>query len=468
MGECSALGSHETKMNDDYEWPVPEWGKDAPKIVVKPPGPKSAEIISRDKVHVGPCVSAHVPIVWSEARGAVIRDVDDNVFIDFTSGSVSQNAGHCHPMIVEAISDQARRLINCYDFVHDIRFKLMDKIAELTPGKFPKKVYLCTIGSEAVENSVRLARVYTNRHEIISFHGSFHGRATTVAASLTGDRKYREAWGPLPGGVVFTPFAYCYRCAFGQSYPECNFLCVEHLERVFKTATSDVAGLIVEPVQGAGGYVIPPDGFLQKVKEFCEEHDILFIADEIQTNFGRTGKLFACEHWKLEPDIIDIGKGLSSSIPISAVCAHEDILNKLKAGQQSTTYGSNPLSCAAALASIDVMTKEKLPENASRIGGKILKRLMEMKEDHKLIGDVRGLGLMIGVEMVKNKKTKEPASEESKKLAQKAFEKGVVVYPAGWWAHVFRIAPPLVINEEQAQKGIDIFEEALTEIERER
>jgi 4-aminobutyrate aminotransferase/(S)-3-amino-2-methylpropionate transaminase len=448
------------------DWPIPSWGTKAPLIRTEPPGPKATTILRDNNLLASRSTSPHVPVVWKRGCGAVVEDVDGNVYIDFSSGAVAVNAGHCNPRISSAISRQASTLANCYDWVHDIKTDLIRRIIEMTPGKFQKKVYLCTIGSEAVENSVRLARIYSKAQEIMCFEGSFHGRATTLAATLCADKKYRENWGTVPSGIIVAPFAYCYRCAFDKTYPDCALFCVKHLERVLKTSSTSVAAVIVEPVQGAGGYVFPPSDYFRAVQEFCKAHDLLLIVDEIQSGFGRTGAMFASDYYGIEPDLLVLGKGLSSSLPISAVCGRGEIMDSWEPGQQSSTFGGNPMSCAAAIACIDTIKDERLPENAERVGETMRGMLDDIREEHPLIGDVRGRGCMIGVELVSDKTTKEPATASAKKIAELAMKKGLIVYSAGWWSQTFRIAPPLVITEEQARKGIEIFEECLSIMEK--
>jgi len=434
---------------------------------------KAREVIKEYEKYVCPGTSWHPPVVWDKANGAVVWDIDGNEYIDFTSGILVANAGHCPSKVVEAIKNQAEKLLNCYDHVTAVRAHLQKVLAESTPTDKKtdsiNKVQLATGGSEAVEFAIKLSRKYTGKFEIITMHGGFHGRVGYQVMALTDFFKYRKGFGVAVPGILHTAYANCYRCAFDKKYPSCNLQCAKYLEYVLNyESTDNIAALIVEPIQGAAGYIVPPDEFLIKVKEFCEKYGILFIADEIQSGWGRSGKLFAVEYSGVKPDIMLQAKGLGAGVPISAVVARESIMNSIGHGEHSSTYGGNPLSCASALANIEVIKKERLSERAANIGNYILSRFEEMKNVHRLIGQVRGRGLMIGVELVRDRKTKEPAIEETKKIRQKVYQKGLLMVPAGLWKSVLRIVPPLVITREQVDKGLDIFDEALKEVEKEK
>jgi 4-aminobutyrate aminotransferase len=438
----------------------------APRILHKPPGPKARRILEIDGTMISPSVTKHVPIVWCEGKGAIIKDVDGNLYIDFSSGILVANTGHCHPRVVEAVRTQAGRLLNCYDAPSDVRSKLFEKLKEIMPDGL-NTVLFCSSGAEAIEAGVRLAKRYTNRHEIISFFGGFHGR-THLTASLTSMLHYKRKFGPAAPGIIHAPYPYCYRCPFGLKCPDCGLHCVDYLENVLEfQSVGDVAALVVEPIQGAGGTIVPPDDYFKGLRKFCDEHNILFIDDEVQTSYGRTGKFYAIEHWAVKPDMMCVGKGMASGVPISAVFAPASIMSCWSAGEQSSTFGGNPLSCSAAIATIEVMQEEKLSDNAARVGAHMMRRIKKMEMNHTLIGDVRGKGLTIGVELVKDKTTKKPAVDETTRVALRAFENGLLVYGGGGvYGNVLRITPPLVLTEALADKGLEILNQALTEVER--
>jgi 4-aminobutyrate aminotransferase/(S)-3-amino-2-methylpropionate transaminase len=436
------------------------------------PGPRGKEIMALFNRYKAPSVSEHPPVVWEKANGAVVEDVDGNTYIDFTSGIAITNAGHCPPLVVEAVKEQVEKLINCYDHPTYARAKLQEELAHLCPtdlkGDSINQVQLVTGGSEGVETAIKIARRYTGKYEVITTHGGFHGRASFLSMSLTDDIKYRRGYGPMFPGILHVPYAYCYRCPFELEYPKCKTFCAEQFERCIKyESTGNVAAFIVEPVQGAAGYIFPPDEYLIKVKQFCERHGILMIDDEIQSGFGRTGKFFGIEHTEVKPDIILLGKGIASGLPMTAVVAREGIFSSMIAGDHSTSYGGNPVSCAAALATIEQIRRDHLLDNSERIGKYILDRLLEMKQVHKLIGDVRGRGLMIGVELVKDREKKVPAKEEMRRLRGKVYQRGLLMVPAGVDGSIIRIAPPMVITEEFAADGLEILESAIAEVEAE-
>jgi len=437
------------------------------------PGPKAKKIVEEYEKYACPGISRHPPVVWEKAKGAIVQDIDGNEYIDFTSGIAVANAGHCPSRVVDAIKKQVERLLNCYDHPTVERARLQRTLAEITPtdkkSDSINKIQLATGGSEAIEFAIKVARRHTGKFEIITTHGGFHGRVSYQAMALTAYAKYRKELGVAIPGTLYTPYAYCYRCTFDRSYPDCDIICAKYLEHVLKyESTGNIAAFIVEPIQGAAGYIVPPDEYIVRTKDFCERHNILFIGDEIQSGFGRSGKLFAIEYTGVKPDIMVQGKGIGSGIPLTAIVGRESIMNSLNPGEHSSTYGGNPLSCAGALANIDTIIEDKLPENARELGNYILERFIEMKTRHTLIGDVRGRGLMIGIELVTDIKTKEPAIEEIQKIRQKIYKKGLLMVPAGLQGSVLRIAPPLVINKEQVDKALDIFDEALSEVEKEK
>ncbi len=445
------------------------------RIVAKPPGPKSLEIFEREIQYASPGYSkqfSNLRVVFEEGKGALLRDVDGNVFIDFVAGVVVVNTGHSHPKVIKALTDQARSLINIWDMATPTRYKLYEKISQIVPGDL-KTIQLFSGGSESAEAAMKLAKSYTKRYEIATFHGDFHGKTTGSMGASPSPRMGRIGFGPLLTGFIYAPSGYCYRCAFKMEYPGCGVYCAEYLGQVIELeSTGSLAAVIAEPIPSSGGGVaVYQPEFFKKVKALCEEQGALFIDDEILAGFGRTGKMFAIEHWGVDPDIMVAGKGIASGMPCGAVISREEIMKSPPwsvPGSASTTFGGNPLVVAAALASIEVILEEKLTERARVEGEYMLKRLREMQESHQLIGDVRGKGLLIGVELVKDRATKSPGIEETFLVQRKALEGGLFLGLAGSrkWTNVIRITPPLVITRELIDNGLDILDAALKEAER--
>ncbi|MDI6827639.1 MAG: aspartate aminotransferase family protein [Armatimonadota bacterium] len=432
-----------------------------PNIKTELPGPKAAKFIEMSRRHEPHSMSDQVPAVWRSAHGAVVEDVDGNLFIDFTSGVLVTNVGHCHPKHVQAIQEQAAELMNSYDFVNPWRAQLAKKLVEITSPNLDKAFILST-GAEATEAAIKVARRYTGKYEIIAFHGAFHGR-TYMAMSVGGKQGVKRHFGPMVPGILHAPFCYCYRCVFEQTYPDCNYTCLRYLDHLLETeSTGSVAALITESYQGGAGSIIPPGDYMQRLKKWCEERDIIFILDEVQSSFGRTGKMFAYEHWGIEPNLLCLGKGIGSGVPISALVGESRILDVLEPGSMSSTNGGNPLCSRAALTAIQIIEEEQLADRAADLGKKMLDRLNEMKEKYEIIGDVRGMGLAVGVEIVKDKESKTPDAEMTRRITQEAFKRGLIlIAPIGFYGNVIRIAPPLVIPEDLMIKGLDILEEAL-------
>jgi 4-aminobutyrate aminotransferase / (S)-3-amino-2-methylpropionate transaminase / 5-aminovalerate transaminase len=444
---------------------------EVPRIKTEIPGPKSKAVLELFNKYRPPSLSVHPPLVWEKATGATVEDLDGNVFIDFSSGIAVSNTGHCNPWVVEAIKMQAEKLLNCYDHATSVRAELQKELAEMSPtdlkGDAINKVHLVSGGSEGVDFSIKLSRRFSKKFEIITTHGAFHGRGSIQTMALTDDIKYRKGYGPMPPGILHVPYAYCYRCAFGRTFPGCDILCADYFEHVYEfESTGDIAAFIVEPIQGASGYVLPPDEYLRRVKDFCNKHGIQLIDDEIQAGLGRTGKLFAIEYSGVKPDIMILGKALGGGVPISAIVARQSVIDSMSPGDHSTTYGGNPLSCSAALANIrGIHDNDHILKNALEIGKHMIESLREMQERHPMIGDVRGRGLMIGVELVKDRIKKVPASDEMKTIRQKLYSKGLIMVPAGLWGSVLRVAPPLIITRELADTGLDILDSVLSEVE---
>jgi 4-aminobutyrate aminotransferase len=406
--------------------------------------------------------------VGVEAEGMWVTDVDGNIYLDFGSGIAAVNVGHRHPAVVQAIKEQSDKCdhVNSCDYYTIPQVELAEQLLQVTPGKFKKRVFFGNSGAEAIECGIKVAKWHTKRYYFIGFIGSFHGRTMGSLSFTTTSVSARRYYAPMMPGVVHVPYAYCYRCIFKQKYPECGLYCLDYIENiVFKKIVSpeEVAGILLEPIQGAGGYVVPPDEFLPRLKGICEKNGIMFIDDEVQTGFARTGKMWACEHWKIIPDIMCIAKAMAGGLPVGACITRRDIMDWGPTSHENT-LGGNPIVMAAALAVLKVIIEEKLAENAKNIGEYTMKRLMGMQETHKIIGDVRGKGLMIGVELVKDRKTKAPAVEERDRLIMEAFGRGLLLLGAG--PSSIRLAPPLIITKQQTNIGLEIFEEALKAAEK--
>ncbi len=426
------------------------------------PGPNSKKFIEKSQIYEPGGTSQHAPIVWDSANGVLIKDVDGNTYIDFTSGVLVTNVGHCHPKLVDAVQKAAAKLMNCYNFPTPERVTLAQRLVEITPENLDV-AFMVTTGSDATEAAIRAAKRYTGCYEILSFYGGFHGR-TGGAMSVAGTTGTKKKYGPVMPGSIQAPYAYCYRCPFKAKPETCDFLCVDFLDRVIEAqSTGDLAALIVEPYQGSSGFIVPPDGYLTRLQEWAKDKGILFILDEVQASFGRTGKMFALEWEDLRPNLLCMGKGLGSGVPAAAMMAESRIMKALEAGEMSSTNGGNPLSCAAALAVIDIMEEEKLPENALKVGGYLFERFKNVQKDVDILGDVRGRGLVIGLEFVTDKESKTPSGEIAAEVIRRCCQNGVVMGSVGAYGHILRVAPPLVITMEQAEEAADIIEKVLRE-----
>jgi 4-aminobutyrate aminotransferase len=440
-----------------------------PKIVVSPPGPKAREMVKKDESLVSPSYARFYPLVIDSGKGCIVKDVDGNEFIDFNSGLVCLNVGHSHPKVVAAIKKQCDRFLHYSntDFYYDEVIDLAGKLAEITPGDFNKKVYFGNSGAEAIEAAVKLAKWHSRRQLFIAFISAFHGR-TIGALSFTASKPtQRRYFFPLMPGVTHVPYPYCYRCPFKLTYPECHYWCVDFIDEYVLqkyVPPEDTAAILYEPIQGEGGYVVPPPEYPKRLKKLADKYGLLFIDDEVQAGMGRTGKWFAIEHWDVEPDIICSAKGLASGMPLGAVIAKAKVMDWV-GGSHASTFGGNPLSCAAALAVIDTIKEEKLLENATKQGAYIMKRLEELKARSEIVGDVRGKGLMIGLEIVEDKKSKKPAPEKVKEIMIRSWKRGVAVITCG--TSTIRIAPPLVITRELVDSALDIIEDTVKEVEKE-
>ena len=401
----------------------------------KIPGVKSDAILNQSKLSEPTSMSDQIPVVWDHAEGVWVKDVDDNLYLDFTSGVLVTNIGHSHPDHVKAVAEQAARLMNCYSFPTQERVELSKLLVEVLPENIDK-VFLLTTGSEATEAAIRIAKRYSGKHEILSFSGAFHGR-TYGPMSVAGNMNTRRKFGPSVPGAVIAPYGNCYRCVYDKKFPECDFYCIKMLDRIIEYSSSgDLGTIIAEPYQGSAGFIFPPKGWLKELEKWAGERGLVLIIDEVQASFGRTGKLFAIEWEDINPQMICLGKGLGSGIPASAVGGESKIFDCMSTGEMSSTTGGNPLSSAAALSVLQIMKKENLPENAHVLGEYLLSRLNELLTKYEFVGDVRGLGLVIGIEIVKDKKSKEPEAGLCKKIILRCAELGLMLGKVGMYGNV--------------------------------
>ncbi len=428
------------------------------------------ELLNLRKQHI-PQGPFHVTSAFiREARGAVMIDMDGRELIDFAGGIGVNNVGHCHPRVVAAIKDQVDKYIHtCFHVaMYEPYVRLAEKLNSLAPGDFPKMTMFANSGAEAVENAVKVARYATGRPAVICFENAFHGR-TQLTMSLTSKVKpYKFGFGPFAPEIYRAPFAYCYRCPFGLNYPSCKTACADYLEDFFAghVAAESTAAIIAEPIQGEGGFITPPPEYFPKLQQICQKYGIALIIDEVQTGAGRTGKMFAIDHWGIAPDIITMAKSLGGGLPLSAVIGRKEMMDKPHVGGLGGTYAGNPIACRAGLAVLDVLFEDNLLQKAEILGEKLWKRFQDMKNKYEIIGDVRGKGPMIALELVKDRHTKAPATEETKKLLASCYEKGLVLLSCGHKSNVIRTLMPLVITDEQLEKGLGIFEEALSELKK--
>lgn len=404
-------------------------------------------------------VKAIEPVVIERAKGARIYAEDGKEYIDCFAGIAVVNAGHCNDEVIKAAKDQMEKLIHACTYVYYIKpvADLAEKLAQITPGKL-KKTFFSNSGAEANEAAMRASKQFTGRYEFIALQYSFHGR-TVGTLSITGNMGRKRNGGPYLPGTTFSPAPYCYRCSFGLSYPNCDLRCAKFLEDVIRFNTSgSVAAFFAEPVMGEGGIIVPPPEYFKEVKAILDKYGIVFIADEVQSGFGRTGKMFAIEHYGVEPDGMTLAKGIADGFPLGAFIAKEELANAFKPGDHLSTFGGNPVSCAAALANIEFMLRENLPKQAEDKGNWFLDKLLELKDMFKIIGDVRGKGLMIGIELVREGKI--PAPEEAESLRRLCRERGLLVGVGGVNGNVIRIQPPLVISKSELESAFDILKES--------
>ena len=437
-----------------------------PKVVVPPPGPKSTEMHERAARYMKG-YSSQVrlfPVVFESGHGVTLTDVDGNTYIDFSSGIYVTGLGHCHPKVTEALQKAAGELMNAHDFTTPIKMQLLEKVAEIAMGEGDNKLsgmQLYDSGTTAVEAGLRVMRAATGKFEFISFHRDFHGK-TMGAVGLA---RLDVSQGLRAPGFFLVPRANCYRCEFRQRYPDCNLLCADYIRTVIKEETSGrVAGIVFEPIQGWAGSVVPPDGWVQRIRAICDEFGILMMADEVLTCMARTGRMFAMEHWDTVPDVMTLGKGFGNGFPVTAMLVSERYKAAIEKISASTSYGGNPMACAAALASIEVIEEEKLNERAAHLGVILMREMKRIEASSPIVGEARGLGCLLGIELVKDKATKEPFEEAGKLVYQKAFRKGLAWIPAG---HILRMSPPMIMDDAVALKGMAIIEESIYETQRE-
>jgi len=437
-----------------------------PRLITPLPGPHALRVIEEDRRHISPSYTRSYPLVARRGLGALVEDVDGNTFLDFNAGIAVVATGHCHPEVVAAIQRQAAELIHmsCTDFYYEGMVELARKLESIAPGSEPKKVYFGNSGTEAIEAAIKLARYHTRREKIIAFYGAFHGR-TLGSLSLTASKAVqRTGFGTLLSGVFHVPYANPYRCPYGHPPQECCRDCAAFIEReLFKKIVDpqEVAAIIVEPIQGEGGYVPAPAEFLRDLQRICRQHGILLITDEVQSGMGRTGKWWAADHAGIEPDILCVAKGIASGLPLSATIAKSSVMD-WKPGAHASTFGANPVSVAAALATLRLV-QDQYMENARRMGQYLFGRFSRWREKFPIVGDVRGKGLMIGIEMVTDQRTREPAPKLRDAVENLAFSKGLLVLGAG--ANTIRLAPPLLITEEQADFAVETLEACIREAE---
>lgn len=428
----------------------------------------SQEIMEKDQKHRMLSFTELEPIVIMEGKGATVKDVEGKEYIDCFAGIAVVNSGHCPPKIVEAVKNQAEKLIHCCSYVyHNVpAADLATKLAEIAPSGL-EKAFLGNSGAEANECAMKLARKFTEKHELIALECSFHGR-TIGTLSVTGQwGRKRYDMGPYLSGVYFAPVPYCYRCPFSKEYPECDLTCARRVEDIINYHTSNnVAALIAEPILGEGGIIVPPDEYFKVIKEILDGHDILLAVDEVQTGFGRTGRMFAVDHYGVKPDIMTLGKAIAAGLPLSACITTSEIGDAFEPGDHLSTFGGNPVCCAAALANIEIFETEHLAEQAAEKGKYLLKRLDELKERHKLIGDIRGKGLMVGVELVRDRKTKEPAVKEVATVRDEARKQGILIGSGGVKKCTLRFQPPLIITRDELDKSLAVVDGILSKLER--
>ena len=442
---------------------------DLPQLLTELPGPKAQKVVARDAAVMSPSYTRSYPLVIAKGEGAIVEDVDGNRFLDLNAGIAVCSTGHSHPRVVAAIQAQAEKFLHMSgtDFYYENMVELAEKLAWLVTGGNPtldsRRVYYGNSGAEAVEAALKMARYHSGRDKFIAFLGGFHGR-TMGALSLTGSKvAQKRGFAPLPLGVTHIPYAYCYRCAYGKQADSCAVECVKVLEeQLFKTIlpAEEVAAIFVEPIQGEGGYVAPPRKFFDELQAVAQRHGILLVCDEVQSGMGRTGKMFAYQHYGLDPDIVTLAKGIASGMPLGATVAKAQFM-QWKPGAHASTFGGNPVAVAAALATVELLEQE-LVDNAARVGARMKQRMQTWPARFPIVGDVRGLGLMLGFEIVRDQSTREKAPELRDRIEELAFRRGLLTLGAG--QNSIRLAPPLIISNDQSDFALETLEECIGQV----
>jgi 4-aminobutyrate aminotransferase len=437
-----------------------------PDIRTELPGPKARDIIARDRAAVSTSYTRDYPFVIAKGSGAVVEDVDGNVFLDCTAGIAVASTGHSHPDVVTAITEQAQKFLHMSgtDFYYELQARLGEEMSEIAPMSGPHRSFFSNSGTEANEAALKLAKFYTQRHNVIAFFGAFHGRSMGSLSLTASKVRQRQGFGPLVPGVYHAPYPDVYRS--GLSPDATVDRCIDFIEQqlfVHLVSPDEVAAIVVEPIQGEGGYIVPPDSFLPRLRAIATQHGIELIADEVQSGMGRTGKWFAIEHARVAPDIVTVAKGIASGLPLGVTTAPSILMGAWPPGSHASTFGGNPVSCAAAIATLRLI-RESLMKNAEVVGAHLIDGARALMEKHPLIGDVRGRGLMVGVELVRDRKTKERASSERDALVKECFTRGLLVLGAG--RNAIRLSPPLVLTKQQADIALGILDEALTSLPR--
>jgi 4-aminobutyrate aminotransferase len=440
---------------------------DAPLLKTPLPGPKAKALIERDAKVVSTSYTRDYPFVIARGEGSVVEDVDGNRFLDCAAGIAVNSTGHSHPQVVQAIVDQAQKFLHMSgtDFYYEPQVRLGEAFNEIAPFDGQKRTFFANSGTEANEAAVKLARYSTKRYGIIAFLGSFHGRTMGSLAMTSSRAVQRKGFGPPLSGTYHTPYANCYRCPVGRQPENCAAECLSYLEEqvfVHLVSPDEVAAVVVEPIQGEGGYIVPPAVFHQRLRELTRQHGILLICDEVQSGMGRTGKMFGIEHFDVQPDVVTIAKGVASGLPLGVTVARAEVMS-WPPGSHASTFGGNPVACAASLATIDLL-RSSLVKNSAEVGAYMLDLLKGLMDRHQIIGDVRGRGLMIGVELVRDRTTKERATDERNKVVDECFKRGLLVLGAG--RNSIRLSPPLVLTRAQAKTAVGILDQAIGAVAR--
>ncbi|MFN7181559.1 MAG: acetyl ornithine aminotransferase family protein [Planctomycetota bacterium] len=436
-----------------------------PQIKCALPGPYARKILAEDEKYLSPSYTREYPLVVKKAEDVWVEDVDGNIFLDFTAGIGVCNVGHNNKEIRKVLAEQLDHYIHFAlgDFYNDKAPLLAKELCNITPGQYNKKAFFTNSGTESVEAAIKLARYHTRKPRILGFIGAFHGRTMGSLAITSSKSVQRKHFSPLMGDVTHVPYPYCYRCPYKLTYPKCDFWCVKIIEEVYfkrLCPPEDIACCIVEPIQGEGGYIVPPDGYFDELTKLLKKYDILIIADEVQSGIGRTGKMLACEHWNFVPDIVCLAKALANGLPLGAIVANEKYYTWVK-GSHNNTFGGNALAVSAAIKTIELVRNEYI-ENAKNMGDYILGVARKWIDEYEFLGDVRGKGLMIGLEFVKNKQTKEEAKELRNTIIYKCFEKGLLLLPSG--ENIIRFSPPLSISKQQVDTALNIFNDVLQSV----